>query len=176
MQHGGLLGGLFMNATKDFKILEAAEKDVPALLAMIRELAEFEHLQQELEITQASLQVALFGDHPSATAFLVFVEDEPVGYAVCYRTFSTFKGRPGIFLDDVYVRPAHRNRGFGRALLERVARSGMEVNPGRYEWIALRWNKNALQFYRNLGAQVLNEWVLLRMSGEPLRRLIGGVS
>jgi GNAT superfamily N-acetyltransferase len=165
-----------MHPTKNFAIAEAVESDVQDLLAMIRELAEFENLQKELEVTHASLRDALFGERPAANAFLLRAENESAGYAVYYRTFSTFTGRPGIFLDDVYVRPAYRNRGLGRALIERVARSGMGERPGRYEWIAFRWNGNALQFYQNLGAQLLTEWVLVRMNGEPLRRLIGGAS
>jgi GNAT superfamily N-acetyltransferase len=163
-----------MKPAHNFAITEAVETDVPDLLAMIHELAAFENLQQELEVTQASLFVALFGERPAANAFLAHAGTEPAGYAVYYRTFSTFTGRPGIFLDDVYVRPAHRNQGLGRALMERVARAGIGVSPVRYEWIALRWNENALRFYRNLGAQALTEWVCVRMSGEPLQRFIEG--
>jgi GNAT superfamily N-acetyltransferase len=163
-----------MNPANAFAIAEAVETDVPDLLAMIHELAAFENLQQELEVTQASLFAALFGAHPLANALLAHAETEPAGYAVYYRTFSTFTGRPGIFLDDVYVRPAYRNQGLGRALMERVARSGIGVSPGRYEWIALRWNENALRFYGNLGAEFLSDWVCVRMSGEPLHRFIEG--
>jgi GNAT superfamily N-acetyltransferase len=161
-----------MNPMRSFAITEAVEADIPDLLAMIHELAAFENLEQELEVTQASLFVALFGERPAANAFLAHAETEPAGYAVYYRTFSTFSGRPGIFLDDVYVRPAYRNHGLGRALLERVARAGIGVSPGRYEWIALRWNENALRFYQNLGAQLLTEWIFVRMSGELLHRFI----
>jgi GNAT superfamily N-acetyltransferase len=164
-----------MNQSPTFVIREAVQTDVPALLAMIGELAAFEKLEQELEVMQASLFSALFGAHPAANALLARVETEPAGYAVYYRTFSTFTGRPGIFLDDVYVRPAYRNHGIGRALMERVARAGIGVSPGRYEWNALRWNENALQFYRNIGAEFLADWVCVRMSGEPLRRFIEGV-
>jgi GNAT superfamily N-acetyltransferase len=161
-----------MNPAYNFAIAEAVETDVPGLLAMIHELAAFEKLQQELEVTQASLFAALFGERPAANALLAHTETEPAGYAVYYRTFSTFTGRPGIFLDDVYVRPAYRNKGLGRALMERVARAG--IGPGRYEWIALRWNENALRFYRNLGAEFLTDWICVRMSGEPLQRFIEG--
>jgi GNAT superfamily N-acetyltransferase len=147
----------------------AIEADIPILLEMIRELAAFEHLQQELEVTSASLRDALFGKCPVAQALLARVGEEPAGYAVYYRTFSTFAGRPGIFLDDVYVRPPYRNRGLGRALMARAANDRNPENIGRYEWIALRWNENALQFYRNLGARPLMDWVFVRMNGEPLR-------
>jgi len=153
-----------------FAITEADKTDIPVLLTMIRELAAFEQLQHELAVTEASLCDALFGERPAASALLAHVDNEPAGYAVYYRTFSTFVGRPGVFLDDVYVRPAYRARGLGQALLERVARSGDGF--GRYEWIALRWNENALRFYRNLGATLLHDWVFVRMGGEPLRRLM----
>ncbi len=163
-----------MCLTQNFSIDRAVGTDVPDLLAMISELAAFEHLQHELEVTQDSLRDALFGEHRAANAFMARVEGRPAGYAVYFPTFSTFKGRPGVFLEDLYVRPAHRTRGLGRALLRSVAREGVIKNPGRYEWIALHWNKNALEFYRNLGAKLLTDWVFVRMSGEPLRAFIKG--
>ena len=147
-------------------IRTAYETDVPDLLAMIRELAAFENLEGELEVTATLLREALFGMHPAAAALIATVGSEPVGYAIYYHTFSSFTGRPGIFLDDLYVRPAFRQRRLGRALLESVADLGVQRRCGRFEWIALRWNENALKFYQQLGARVLDEWVMLRM-GEP---------
>ena len=151
-----------------FTISPAAESDVPALLAMIRELAEFEQLAQELEVTVDSLREALFGAVPVACALVARMDSELAGYAVFYRTFSTFVGRPGIFLDDLYVRPEFRKRGIGRALLEAVAKIGLEIGGGRFEWIALRWNENAFHFYRSLGAKVMDEWALLRMNSREV--------
>jgi GNAT superfamily N-acetyltransferase len=156
-----------------FTIDSAGEPDVPALLAMIRELAEFEHLAHEVEATSDSLRAALFGARPAAAAMLARVDGLPAGYAVYYTTFSTFVGRPGIFLDDIYVRPEYRKRGIGRALLKAVGQTGIERGGGRFEWIALRWNERALHFYRSLGAKVMSEWALLRMNGGDVRNLVG---
>jgi GNAT superfamily N-acetyltransferase len=158
----------------DVVITAATESDVPALLGMIRELAEFEHLAPEVEITTTSLRDALFAPNPVAAALVARIGGALAGYALYFRTFSTFVGRPGIFLDDVYVRPAYRTRGVGRALLQRVAQIGAESGCGRFEWIALRWNSSALRFYRNVGARQLDEWVMLRMTGEYMRRLAEG--
>jgi GNAT superfamily N-acetyltransferase len=141
---------------------------------MIRELAEFERLAHELEVTSGSLRSALFGERPVAAALLARVDGFPAGYAVYYHTFSTFVGRPGIFLDDIYVRPEFRKRGLGRALLEAVAKIGIELGGGRFEWIALRWNENAFRFYRSLGAKVMDEWVMLRMNSCESRNLVSG--
>jgi len=145
-------------------IAPATESDVPILLEMIRELAEFEHLAHELEVTANSLHAALFGERPVAGALLARVDGSPAGYAVYYHTFSTFVGRPGIFLDDIYVRPVFRQRGIGRNLLGAVGEIGVKLGGGRFEWIALRWNENAFRFYRSLGAKVMDEWALLRMN------------
>jgi GNAT superfamily N-acetyltransferase len=155
-----------------FTISSATESDVPVLLAMIRELAEFERLSHELEVTADSLRAALFGERPVVAALLARADGFPAGYAVYYHTFSTFVGRPGIFLDDIYVRPEFRKRGIGRALLEAVAKIGMELGGGRFEWIALRWNENAFRFYRRLGAKVMDEWALLRMNSHEVKNLV----
>jgi len=155
-----------------FTINSATEPDVPILLAMIRELAEFEHLAHEVEVTAASLREALFGERPVAGALLARVDGHVAGYAVYYRTFSTFVGRAGVFLDDLYVRPEYRKRGIGRALLERVAAVDTEAGGGRFEWIALRWNENAFRFYRSLGAKVMDEWALLRMNSREVKNLV----
>lgn len=153
-----------------FSINSAGEPDVPVLLGMIRELAEFEHLAHTLEVTADSLRSALFGPSPVASALLARVDGGVAGYAVYFTTFSTFVGRPGIFLDDLYVRPAFRRCGIGRALLEAVARICSDLE-GRFEWIALRWNESALNFYRSLGANVMDEWALLRMDNKEVRNL-----
>jgi len=155
-----------------FTINPATEPDVSPLLSMIRELAGFERLAHELEVTPDSLRGALFGARPAAAALLARVGTEPAGYAVYFQTFSTFVGRPGIFLDDLYVRPPYRQCGIGRALLQRVAKIGEELGGGRVEWITLRWNENAFRFYRSIGARVMDEWALLRMNGKVVRNLV----
>jgi GNAT superfamily N-acetyltransferase len=150
----------------------AVASDVPVLLALIRELADFERLSHEVEISAEALHAGLFGPRPVAGALLARVDGAAVGYAIYYRTFSTFTGRPGVFLEDIYVRPEFRQRGLGRALLEAVAKISVELGGGRLEWNALYWNENALRFYRGLGAKVMDEWVLLRMNGGEVRKLV----
>ena len=156
----------------DFTISPAAEADVPALLTLIRELAEFERLAHEVETTAELLRTALFGERPVAAALLARAGEAAAGYAIYYRTFSTFVGRTGIFLEDVYVRPEFRQHGLGRALLEAVARKSVELGGGRLEWNALHWNENALRFYRGLGARVMEDWVLLRLNREEVAQLV----
>ena len=145
--------------------------DVANLLAMIRELASFENLEEELEVTAASLQDSLFGAHPAAAVLLAMVGGRPAGYAIYYHTFSSFVGRPGIFLDDIYVRPNFRLQGIGRALLERVADIGVQRHCGRFEWIALRWNHTALRSYEKLGAKPMDSWIMLRMGEHCMKEL-----
>lgn len=157
-----------------FTISPAAEADVPALLTMIRELAEFERLAHEVETSADLLRAALFGERPVAAALLARTVDTAAGYAVYYRTFSTFVGRPGVFLEDIYVRPEFRQCGLGRALLEAVAKASLELGGGRLEWNALHWNENALRFYRGLGARTMDDWVLLRLNSGEVRKLVNG--
>lgn len=143
--------------------------EIPALLELIRELARFERLEHEVRATVESLHESLFGPHPAAGALLARVGNEVAGYAIYFFTFSSFLGRPGIWLEDMYVRPAFRHRGLGLALIRALARIGVERNCGRFEWTALNWNRNALEFYGKLGARVMDEWLLLRLDAEGLR-------
>lgn len=155
----------------DITIAPVARDEVPVLLELIWELARFEHLEHEMEVTVESLTHALFGPHPAAEALLGRCDGEVAGYAIFFPTFCSFAGRAGIWLEDVYVRPQFRRQGLGRKLIEAVARIGAERNSGRFEWIALDWNERALEFYRGLGAQVAKEWVLIRMTPAALRKL-----
>ena len=155
----------------DSEITPAKPADVPGLLEMIRELADFERL--EIVATATSLHDSLFGPTPVVSALVARSGDELVGYALYFFTFSSFLGRAGIWLEDLYVRPRFRHQGIGRALIEAVAHVGAERNCGRFEWSALDWNQNALEFYKKLGAQALDDWVILRLDAAGLKQLAG---
>jgi GNAT superfamily N-acetyltransferase len=155
----------------DFTIAPVTTAEVPELLELIRELAQFEKLEHEMEATVESLHRSFFGPQPVAGALLARAGGQAAAYAIYFFTFSSFLGRAGIWLEDVYVRPSFRKQGLGKRLIETVARVGVERGCGRYEWTALDWNTNALDFYRGLGAKVRDEWVLLRVDPEGLRKL-----
>jgi GNAT superfamily N-acetyltransferase len=157
----------------EFSIDQITRDEVPRLLQLIRELAQFEKLEHEIEATVDSLSNSLFGPNPVAGALLGRVNGELAGYALYFFTFSSFIGRTGIWLEDLYVRPAFRRQGLGRAMIQAVAKIGAAKNCGRFEWTALNWNKNALDFYRKLGAQTMDEWILVRMNSEGLHRVAG---
>ena len=152
-------------------ITPLSRHEVPMLLELIRELAAFEKLEHELQATIPILENSFFGSQPAAGAFLARCDGKLAGYAIYFFTFSSFIGRPGIWLEDVYVRPEFRKQGLGLDLIKAVAQVGVERNCGRYEWTALDWNENALNFYDKLGARRLNEWIMLRMNSEQMREL-----
>ena len=145
--------------------------EIPILLELILELARFERLEHEVKATVDSCKEAFFGAQPAAGALLARSGSEPAGYAIYFFTFSSFVGRRGIWLEDVYVRPAFRQQGLGRGLIKAVAQVGAERNCGRFEWTALNWNKPALDFYNRLGAKTMDEWVMLRLDEEGVRRV-----
>jgi GNAT superfamily N-acetyltransferase len=167
-------GGVRIFGGMDAVIAPVTPDEVPVLLELIRELARFEHLEHEVQATAESLKDSLFAPQPVAGALLARCDGQPAGYAIYFFTFSSFVGRAGLWLEDVYVRPEFRRRGLGRGLIEAAARIGAERNCGRFEWTALNWNERALEFYRRLGARKMDEWVLLRMDSEGLRRLASG--
>jgi GNAT superfamily N-acetyltransferase len=149
-------------------IRRATHQDLPQLLAFIRELAEYERLAHQVVATVDDLARSLFGAEPCAHALLAFVDSAPVGFAVYFYNFSTFLGRPGLYLEDLYVRPAARGLGIGRELLVRLARVANERGCGRMEWAVLDWNEPAIRFYRKLGATPNADWTTYRLSGEGL--------
>ena len=154
-----------------FSVRPATITDTGVLLDLIRGLAEYERLTHLVSATEATLKDALFGPHPGAEALLAFEQTEPVGFAVFFHNFSTFLGRRGLWLEDLFVKPEHRRKGYGRALFLRVARIAHERECGRYEWAALDWNEPAIRFYKSMGAVALDDWTIFRVTGEALRQL-----
>jgi GNAT superfamily N-acetyltransferase len=154
-------------------VREAQADDVPALLEMFAELAEFENLTHELKATEKQLSEALFGPNPVATALIAEERESnaTIGYALYCPTFSSFLASEGVWLEDLFVRPAHRRAGVGRALLAAVAARLRDAGGGRLEWAALDWNEPALRFYNGLGARTTTEWITHRLVGEDLDRL-----
>ncbi|GAA4004492.1 GNAT family N-acetyltransferase [Deinococcus rubellus] len=149
----------------------AERRDVEAIVGLVRELAEFEHLTDQLELTAERLHPQLFGDRPIVEAVVAEVAGHVVGYALFFTNFSTFLGKPGLYLEDLYVQPAHRSRGLGRALLQHLAELALTRGYGRFEWSVLDWNAGAIGFYEKLGAAVLPDWRICRLAGEELARL-----
>lgn len=172
-------------AEPGFSLRPAAPADLPAIVGLITELAEFEHLSHLLQVTPEKLRPHLFGPAPLAECWLAeplprlepdgLVEPvEPIAFALAFRNFSTFLGQPGLYLEDLYVQPAWRGHGVGKALLVRLAQLAVERDCGRFEWSVLDWNQRAIGFYEGLGAKVLPDWRICRVSGEALQRLGGG--
>ena len=155
----------------DLNIRPATAHDVPTILSLIKELAEYEHLSHEVIATQESLTDALFGPRRAGEALIAEMAGEPAGYALFFHSISTFLGRAGIYLEDLYVRPNLRGQGIGRALLKRVAQIAVDRRCGRLEWSVLNWNEPAIRFYRSLGAAPLEEWTMYRLTGDALRRV-----
>jgi len=152
-------------------IRPATPDDVPTIYSFILELAEYERLRHIVTATETDIREALFSRPPVAEALLAFHEGQPVGFALFFRSFSTFVGRPGLYLEDIYVKPEMRGKGIGRALLVRLAKIAQERRCGRMEWSVLDWNRPAIDFYKNLGAESLNEWTVFRLSGDNLNAL-----
>jgi GNAT superfamily N-acetyltransferase len=155
----------------DLSIRTATEGDVPLILRFIRELAEYERLAHEVVATEESVRATLFGERRYAEVLIAETESEPIGFALFFHNYSTFLARPGIYLEDLYVRPELRGRGYGKALLSRLAAIAKERNCGRVEWAVLNWNEPAIRFYRSLGAIPMDHWTVYRVTGEALDSL-----
>jgi GNAT superfamily N-acetyltransferase len=162
-----------MQAT-DTRIDPATPADVPLILSLIRELAEYEKLGDQVVATESSLQHGLFGSTPSASAVIARVDDQAAGFALFFLTFSTFLGKPGLYLEDLYVRPVFRGRSVGRRLLSHLAALALEQGCARFEWAVLDWNAPARRFYEALGAEANSSWIPYRVTGEALERLAAG--
>jgi GNAT superfamily N-acetyltransferase len=150
----------------EISIHPATALDVPTIHAMVRELAEYEHLLDAVEATEGDLRDALFGPRPVAEALVAALDGRPVGFVLFFHNYSTFVGRPGIYLEDLFVRPAARGYGVGKALMLRVIQVARERQCGRVEWAALKWNSAAIRFYESLGAKAMEEWQLFRLTRE----------
>ena len=155
----------------NFVLREATEADVSLILSFIRELAEYEKLAHEVEATEDVLRESLFGDRKIAEVILGYYQDESVSFALFFHNFSTFLGQPGIYLEDLYVKPEMRGKGLGKTMLAYLARLALERKCGRLEWWVLDWNEPALKFYRSMGAIPMDEWTVQRLAGEDLEKL-----
>jgi GNAT superfamily N-acetyltransferase len=169
-----------MTSSTPFTLRGAELRDVGAIVQLIRELAEFEKLTHLLQVTPERLRPQLFGERPAAEAIVVETGDgktvdgksqgEVVAFALFFTNFSTFLAQPGLYLEDLYVKPTHRGMGIGEALLTRLGRIALERDYGRFEWSVLDWNADAIRFYERMGATVMPEWRICRVSGDALQR------
>lgn len=153
------------------RIRPATPADVDLIVALIRELAEYEKLLDQCHATPAALEASLFGARPQAECLIAEHEGRGVGFALFFHNYSTFLARPGLYLEDLYVRPAARGLGLGRALLAALAQLAVERGCGRFEWSVLDWNTPAIRFYESLGAKAQSEWTIYRVTGEALTTL-----
>ncbi len=157
-------------------IAPASERDVPLLLELIRSLAEYERLADQVMATEERLRASLFGERPAAEVLIARVDGTGVGFAVFFHNYSTFLGRAGLHLEDLFVRPAWRSRGIGQALLRSVARVAVERDCGRMEWSVLDWNAPAIRVYQATGAAPMDEWTVYRLTGDALVRFASPVA
>jgi GNAT superfamily N-acetyltransferase len=155
----------------DVRIEPAREADAALILRLIKALAEYERLSDEVVATEATVRASLFGDARKAEVVIAYAGGEPVGFAVWFHNYSTFVSRQGLYLEDLFVLPGWRGRGIGRALLRHLARVAVERGCGRMEWAVLDWNEPAIRFYKSLGARPMDEWTVFRVTGNALRRL-----
>jgi GNAT superfamily N-acetyltransferase len=152
-------------------IVPATEADVPAIVALIHALADYERLSHEVVATEDDIRRGLFGARSYAEVILAKEGEATVGFALFFHNYSTFLGRPGLYLEDLFVLPDQRGRGYGKALLAALARVAVDRGCGRFEWSVLDWNEPAIGFYRRMGARVMDEWRICRVTGEALARL-----
>jgi GNAT superfamily N-acetyltransferase len=156
---------------QDVRIRSATVDDVSLILTLIRGLADYERLAHEAVVTEADIRESLFGERPAAEVLVAEVGNDAAGFALFFHNYSTFLGRRGLYLEDLFVFPAYRGQGIGLALMRRLARLAIERQCGRFEWWVLDWNESAIDFYRRLGARAMSEWTVYRLTGEPLARL-----
>ena len=160
-----------MKTPESFQVRRAHVEDVPIILQLIRDLATYERAPDKVAATEEQLVDVLFGEKPAAEVLLAFEEGSPVGFAVYFYNFSTWLGRPGLYLEDLFVKPEKRGKGYGRALLIELAKIARDRGCGRMEWAVLDWNEPAIKFYRALGAQPMHEWTVFRLTREEISKL-----
>ena len=160
-----------MKEITDFQIRPARVQDVPIILQLIRDLATYERAPQEVTATEEQLVSVLFGERPAAEVLLAFEEESPAGFAVYFYNFSTWLGRPGLYLEDLFVKPEKRGKGYGRALLVELAKIARDRGCGRMEWAVLDWNEPAIKFYQALGATPMDEWTVFRLTRDEIAKL-----
>ena len=160
-----------MKDVGDFQIRPARVEDVPVILELIRDLATYERAPHEVSATEEQLVDVFFGERPVAEVLLAFEGKSPVGFAVYFYNFSTWLGRPGLYLEDLFVKPEKRGKGYGRALLVELAKIARDRGCGRMEWAVLDWNEPAINFYRALGAKPMHEWTVFRLTREEIAKL-----
>ncbi len=153
----------------DFVIKKARMEDTALILQFIHKLADYERLSHEAVATYNDIKTYLFGEKPVAEVIIGYYQDQPVGFALFFHNFSTFLGKPGIYLEDLFVLEEHRGQGYGKKLLTYLARLAVERDCGRLEWAVLDWNEPAIQFYKSLGSRIMNEWLINRLTGNSLR-------
>lgn len=158
-------------STDGLIIRPAVEADTPLVLQFIRDLSVYEKMEDEVEADEELLRQSLFGERPAAEVLIAELDGRPAGFALFFHNFSTFVGRPGLYLEDVFVKPELRGRGVGRRLLARLAAIAVERGCGRFEWSVLDWNEPAIRFYLGLGARPMEGWTVYRMTGDALERL-----
>ena len=160
-----------MKELTDFQIRPAGVGDVPIILELIRDLATYERAPDEVSATVEQLVAVLFGERPVAEVLLAFEGESPVGFAVYFYNFSTWLGRPGLYLEDLFVKPEKRGKGYGRALLVELAKIARDRGCGRMEWAVLNWNEPAIKFYQALGAKPMDEWTVFRLTRDEIAKL-----
>ena len=163
-----------MSDSTGLTITIATERDVPLILGFIKALAEYERMADSVVATEDGLRATLFGPRPYAECVIARWNGEPAGFALFFHNYSTFLARPGVYLEDLFVKPELRGKGVGRALLQYLAKVAVDRGCGRLEWSVLDWNEPAIGFYKSLGAEPLEEWTIFRLKGEALARLSGG--
>lgn len=157
--------------TEELSIRKAERKDVPLILSFIKQLAEYERMSNEVVATEELIDEVLFGSKPAAEVLLANYGHEAAGFAIYFYNFSTFVGRPGLYLEDLFVKPELRGKGIGKALFQQLAKIAVDNKCGRFEWSVLDWNEPAINFYKKMGAKPMDEWTVFRLDGEKLKRL-----